>query len=204
MVRESLPTELVRYEGKFTATLQRGIATFQQRYGLYRGTMTRTGERMAVHDCLREAAKVEFPGEYEERGQLFQLILAQGRYRVRLKKLDRNLCTSNIATNTAFDFMTQPDSSTSGLLFPDLRPISLVLGYVPNNMDITTSVLWLTQPQGLDIGPQWQYRLADAGTAVQVIPVTQPDSSDGRTRRVRPRAARPAATGRGAADNSRP
>ena len=73
MVLDSLPDDLRPYKSRLYATLRDGLATFQERYGLYRGTMTPTGERMAVHDCLREAAKANFPDEYRERGQLFEL-----------------------------------------------------------------------------------------------------------------------------------
>ena len=58
MVLDSLPDDLRPYKSRLYAN---GLATFQERYGLYRGTMTPTGERMAVHDCLREAAKANFP-----------------------------------------------------------------------------------------------------------------------------------------------
>ena len=96
---------------------------------------------MNVHDCLREVAKTYFPNEYRERGQLFELLLDS--YRVRLKKLDRYLRPSNYRTQAVFEFMNQ-----TGVLFDDLDPISLVLGYIPNGIDITKSDLWLMKPQG--------------------------------------------------------
>ena len=107
MVPDTLPTDLESYESLLYETLRGGLALFQKRYGQFRGTMTLTGERMNVHDCLREVAKANFPDEYREDGQIFELVLSQGRYRVRLKKLDRYLRTSNYPTQGAFAFMSQ-------------------------------------------------------------------------------------------------
>ena len=182
MVLDSLTDDLRPYKSRLYATLRDGLATFQERYGLYRGTMTTTGERMAVHDCLREAAKANFQDEYRECGQLFELVL--GRYRVRLKKLDPYLRTSNYPTQAAFDFMSRNGEPSTGVLFEDLDPISLVLGYVPDGLDIRRSDLWLTQPKGLVVGPAWQHQLGvDAAASAEPLPATSPDvPGDGKSR----------------------
>ena len=182
MILEAIPSDLESHESSLYGTLRDGLALFQKRYGHYRGVMTTTGERMNVHDCLREVAKTYFPNEYRERGQLFELVLDS--YRVRLKKLDPYLRPSNYHTQAVFEFMNQ-----IGVLFDDLDPISLVLGYIPNGIDITKSDLWLMKPQGVGASPVWQYRLQpDSGDiSMSSFPTTSPNVPDSRQPRVKPK-----------------
>ena len=187
MVPDTLPTDLEPYESRLYETLRDGLALFEQRYGLWRGTMTLTGERMNVHDCLREVAKANFPNEYRENGQTFELVLSQGLYRVRLKKLDQYLRTSNYPTQEAFAFMSQNDTPVTRVLFEHLVPIRLVLGYVPDGIDVTNSALWLTQPKGLTVTPSWQYRLDRAVDAAEPLTATSPDVPGEGNARVMPR-----------------
>ena len=73
------------------------------------------------------------------------------------------------------------------MLFEELIPIRLVLGYVPDGIDITKSDLWLTQPHGLAVSPAWQYRLDLAVDAVEPIQATSPDVPGDGNVRVKPR-----------------
>ena len=187
MQLDTLHDDLKPYEPRFEAIIREGLALFYQRYGKTRWTMSVHAERMNIHDCLVEVAKKYFPDAYRMEGNLF--LLAIEHYRIRIKKLDTSMRSSSYPTSAVFDFMSQKAELATGVLFPDLATVSLVLGYVPDAIDITKSEPWLTKPHGVGVRPEWQcfLRADEASASALIMPATSPHTPDDAKSRVTPK-----------------
>ncbi len=173
MVRDRLPEDLQPYEADLYRMLREALALYHRDFAHVRGRVsTIRGERNNVHDCMRAVAKTMFP--YIDEGNKFEIVLA-GRYQTRCKKMSVKLETSNYPTQAVFHFEQQ----IALTLFPELAPISLYVGYVPDPIDIRNSTFWVVQP-----GPDgWVYQLREAAQPTMPVPqATDPNSIAPKTR----------------------
>jgi hypothetical protein len=146
--------------------------------------MSKLSERSNINDCLVEVAKRVCSGQYLDEGNSFLLRL--GSYRIKLKKLGQRLETSNNPTQRVLDFLLQKVSEVYDL-FGNTELVNLHLGYVPNEMNLLESTVWITRPSGLGRN-EWVYELQpEALETVATIPQpTMPDVAPAGTR-VRPK-----------------
>jgi hypothetical protein len=168
MLRETLPEDLQPFEVPLGTMIRDALHRYVQEFGHVRATTsTIRGERNNIHDCMTAVSKTRFP--YVVEGNLFLILL--GRYRIRPKKFSVKLETSNYPTQSSFNF----DNQITYPLFPELEPINLNVGYVPDPIDPRQSTIWLTQP-----GPDgWEYQLrpevAIGSNPLPPLPATDPN-----------------------------
>ena len=180
MERDSLPPDLAPHEPVLSAIVREGLALFQERFGAIRAGMSTSAERNNIHDCMKETARRLCPELCRQKGQLFLLCI--GPYRIKLKKLNSRLTSSNYPTQAVFDFLRQKFYS----LFDDAALINLQLGYVPDDIALVASPVWVTCPSG--VGKlSWWYSVPEGGisTRVEIPPATNPDVP--KEKRVRPK-----------------
>lgn len=157
-VLDALPDDLLQYEENLKRIVPEGLSLYIGRYGMQRGTMSVKTERCAINDCLKEVAKKFFPNQYIEKRGLFLLCL--GAYRIKLKKLNKKLRPSNHLTQLVLDFLSQKlDDCFTGDLFSltPVHPITVHLGYIPDDVDLLSCTGWLTKPNMLR--NEWIYEL---------------------------------------------
>lgn len=161
MLRDSLPEDLQPLEPTIIRMMRDGLNLYHKRFGHIEATSTIRSVRSNIHDCLAEVGKQTFP--YQIKGNLF--LLQIGRYLVRPKKFSENLEISNYPTQAVFDFVNQ----TAYHLFPELAPINLCVGYVPDQFDVRNSTIWIIQT-----GPDgWEYQFRAEATTTQ-LPIPSP------------------------------
>lgn len=171
-ILDALPDDLLQYEEDLKRIVPEGLSLYTVRHGMQRGTISLRTERSAINDCLIEVAKKFFPGQYIEKQNLFLLCL--GAYRIKIKKLNKKLKTSNIHTQLVFSFLSQKFSDCfTGDLFSANHPITVHLGYIPDDIDLLRSTTWITKPNMLSL--EWIYELKSefgqlAGPMIQTSP----------------------------------
>lgn len=176
MVRESLPEDLQEFEQPLASMLRTALDRYIHEFGHVRATTsTIRGERNNIHDCMTAVGKTMF--RYVRQGNRFVLVL--GRYLARPKKFNERLETANYPTQGCLAFEQQRAHAPT--LFPELEPINIDVGYVPDAIDPRNSTLWIRQP-----GPDgWVYQLranaASSGLPTP-MPVTDPDQGVQKTR----------------------
>lgn len=179
MVRDNLPDDLGPHEARLFQMIRDALARYMTEFGSVRATTsTIRGERNNIHDCMTAVAKTRFL--YVQEGNLFLIII--GRYRIRLKKFSVRLETANYPTQGSFNFENQITYS----LFPEMEPININVGYVPDQFDPRNSTVWMTQP-----GPDgWEYQMT-GGTAMATtthqFPVTDPNAAPTLKSRIKPK-----------------
>lgn len=166
MLRDSLPEDLQSHQSTFPRMIRDGLNLYHKRFGHVAATSTVRSVRSNIHDCLAEVGKQAFA--YQIKGNLFLLVV--GRYRIRLKKFSEALEISNYPTQAVFDFVNQ----TAYYLFPEMAPINLCVGYVPDQFDVRNSTIWITQP-GPD-GWEYQFRVEATTTAMPIPAATDPNA----------------------------
>lgn len=166
-----LPEDLRPYAGDLFRVVREGLSLYQARHGIHRGLVSITSERNLIHDCLVETAqKIFSPSQCHRQGQLFTLRL--GKYRIKLKKFNNQLRTSNFPTQAVFDFLSQ-----AMLRLFDHDIVNLQLGYIPDGLTVNDYSIWITQPT-FGGKPDWEYELQGVTVAdVAVPPVTNPDAA---------------------------
>jgi hypothetical protein len=159
MIRDSLPEDLQSHEATLYQIARDGLALFLSRFGTVRAGMTIRSERSNINDCVVEVAKRHFPHRLSQ--NLF--LICVGPYRLKPKKLNSRLETANIRTQMVLDFEHQQD------LFDDGPTINLLLGYVPDELDLMASSIWISCPGGAD--STWAYELSgEPSTSEASIP----------------------------------
>ena len=168
--RESLPDNLQPYEPSLSRIVREGLALFLSRFGSLRAGMTIRSERSNIHDCMVEIAKKYFPNDWLYARNRF--ILRLGGHQIKLKKFNPSLETSNYPTQLVFDFLMQKVND----LFSSEPNTNLHLGYIPEDIDLLKSSVWVTCPNGL-MSLEWKHELKpEAGQAqAPVLPTTVPD-----------------------------
>ena len=169
-IRESLPDSLQPFEPALRAVVRDGLTLFQSRFSSLRAGMTIRSERSNIHDCMVEIAKKSFPNDFLLSQNRF--ILRLGGHQIKLKKFNRSLKTSNYPTQLVFDFLFQK----VGDLFPSEPSTNLHLGYIPDDIDLVASPVWITCPDG-PLSLAWGCELMpEAGQlASPILPATMPD-----------------------------
>lgn len=169
-VLESLPVTLQEHESSLHGVVREAITLFQSRFGALRAGMTIRSERSNIHDCMVEIAKKIFPNNFFFTRNLFTLRI--GGHQIKLKKHDEHLETSSSPTQMVLDFEGQKQID----LFGEEPSTHIHLGYVPDNMDLMKSPVWITCPRAYK-KIDWVYELrAEAGQALAPIPpATMPD-----------------------------
>ena len=175
MVRNSLPAELLPNEDAYFQMMDEAMTRYIREFGHVRATTsTIRGERNNIHDCMTAVAKTMF--SYEQQGHRF--VIKDSCYRLRPKKLNEKLETTNYPTQGSLDFENQVISQL--LLFTDLHIINANIGYVPDPIDPRNSTFWIVQP-----GPGgWAYQLKRKSGAAEVgpLPATDPNQGERRDR----------------------
>lgn len=169
-IRESLPDNLQPFEPSLYTVIREGLALFLSRFGSLRAGMTIRSERSNIHDCMVEIAKKYFPNDFLLSQNRFLLRL--GGHQIKLKKFNRSLQTSNYPTQLVFDFLFQK----VGDLFPSEPSTNLHLGYIPDDIDLVASPVWITCPTG-PMSLAWGCELMpEAGQmSSPILPATMPD-----------------------------
>lgn len=184
MLRDSLPEALRPEEGNLGRVVREGLALFLARFGDRRAGMSKRSERSNIHDCIVEVAKRTYPGRYSDGDNPFLLRL--GSYRIKPKKLGRRLETSNNTTQRVLDFLGQTWTEVFDL-FGNTELVNLHLGYVPNELNLLESTVWITRPSGLGRN-EWVYEIQAVPLAEVVQPVLPVTSPEGPTpSRVKPK-----------------
>jgi hypothetical protein len=192
MLRDSLPDDLQPFESELGHIVREALVLFETRYGHLRAGMRPVSERNNIHDCMEEVAKKYFPESCKRRGNLFLLCL--GKNEIKLKKFDRRLLTSSYPTQAVLDFVRQSMRDLLDL-FDDEPRVNLHLGYIPDEIALAKSSMWIVRPKGLK-NNDWVYELKPEAAAAlaPVLPKTNPDVPK-QPGRVRPKRSKDPKTG---------
>ncbi len=140
--------------------------TFRYRFG--KGT-----EAAVINDYIRDEARKALAedGRIQIIEKRRSFLICMAGYAIKLKKFDSHLRTRSIPTHAARSFLNQQ---------PQLEgmpgdPMNLFLGYQRNDVEITTSPIFLVCPDGKEI--EWDWQLLESEAASVEEPV-QPAPSE--------------------------
>jgi hypothetical protein len=176
--------DLEPFHEELCACILRAHARYLADHGDVRYLQTKRSQASNVHDYMVDEVKqlCESRGggrlSYTLKNNLF-LLHVDGRYSVKLKKLDHHLRTSNIPTQLVMDFLSQKQLELVGVE----APTNLQLGYQQDLTGTGRPRVWVTCPDGS--GFEWVWELnapeTDASTSVE------PEPQVSETQRVRRR-----------------
>lgn len=177
-------SELRPVVSSLRGAIQRAIEGYLQEHSQLRHRYTARTESSIIHDYMVREVEAEVDGvrgigTFRKRG-LF-LVGVEGRWTIRLKKLDGRLQSSNIPTQQAMDFLQQIQPEIPGLE----GPTNLQLGYQRRDPELASSPIFLTCPNGPR--PEWVWPLAEAQdpiepTGARLTPTTAAPSPRARVR----------------------
>lgn len=142
------PDDLRPYVADLCECVQSALEDFAREHGPYRHRYTTRTEASIIHDYMVDHVKRRFPFKLHQ--NLFLLEL-NGKYLIKLKKLDKQLRSRNYPTQMVLDFLTQQQLE----LFDLPTPINLQLGYQRHPIEVTQSKVWLTRPNGRLLDWMW-------------------------------------------------
>jgi len=152
MVRQkSTARESLReFELIFAEIVSVALRRFVEEQAQLRHKYTARTEANIIHDYMRLEARKRLGDHprirFIDKGNRFE-ILVGSEWRIKLKKLDRQLRTRNIETQAVFAFLNQ--MAGQGFLFdPSVLPTNLHLGYKRDGVEITPSNVYLACPNG--------------------------------------------------------
>jgi hypothetical protein len=165
------------------------LRQYVQDYAQWRRLYRHATEASIINDLMWHRAVQKFQDHRRIRfASINQLDLAviDGRYGIRFKMLRPDKRTENIETEQQSLFDSQQ------LCLPDLpNPlVTLNVGYVPEEVELSLSSIFITRPRAGG-AVDWWYELGDSN--VTELPLHQAEPQE---RQVQPRARRAAHTGR--------
>jgi hypothetical protein len=170
--------------------IEKALAEFMDNHALLRYRYSARTEASIIHDLMVAHLRQDLDGipgiGFRVKRNLF-LVGVDGKWTIRVKKLDRKLMSSNIMTQQVMDFLTQVQLRIPGVD----EPTNLQAGYQRQGAQVTDSPVWLTCPNGQRVEWAWRLEGAAADTSPIVVPIPQAPVSPVRpvAPRVRPRIA---------------
>lgn len=152
--------DLGALSARFESCIRGALNDYTTLYAALRHKHSKRTQASIIHDLMVARFTEEF-GEAERgvasdvavhsKGNLRLIIAADGKYKIKMKKLDGNLAAKNIPTQAAIRFVQQ-------LSFAQVpAPTNLFIGYqVANDAELAASKVWITCPAGNDIGWEWE------------------------------------------------
>lgn len=180
-----LPESLRAHVATLRACVRLALDDFTTEHRNLRYRYTLRTEASIINDYMVGYAKDRFP--WKLRRNLF-LVQIGDDFRAKLKKLTGGWGTRNIQTNLVLQYEQQRPLA----LFDDMDLTHLFLGYQRNDAELSKSSIWIVCPDGKKI--KWIADLTNADHAagaidVGIVSTTDPNVTDVRTRRIKPKVA---------------
>lgn len=165
--RDQAQEHLNSYVEAFERCVRGALDEFTTEYGPLRHKLSKRSQASIIHDLMVANFRAEFgtardsvgPVAVHHKNNLSLVVVENGRYKIKLKKLDERLLAKNIPTQAALRFVWQQ------LAFKQVEPPThLHIGYqVVDEASLTSSKVWVTCPAGNQVG--WSWELTDGATA---------------------------------------
>lgn len=157
--------DLGALSARFEQCVRGALSDYTNQYAALRYRHSKRTQASIIHDLMVARFTDEFGGAergvanevaLHSKGNLRLIVAGGGKYKIKMKKLDRNLAAKNIPTQAALRFVWQ---QLSFIQVPS--PTNLFIGYqVANDAELTASKVWITCPAGNVVG--WDWELASA------------------------------------------
>ena len=168
---------------------QSGLNSYVVEQMALRHRYSKSTEAAIINDYIRAEARKAL--DENPRVKLIEkyrtmLICVDGEYTIKIKKLDSRLRTRNVPTRAVREFLNQ-QPQLDGM--PE-RPTNLFLGYQKQEIELTTSLIYLVCPDGREV--EWEWELTGtAGGGVPPTPATGiPPTPQGPRRHITPKPAK--------------
>ena len=206
--------DLAEYAETFERCVRDALKDYVDQFKEQRHKLSLRSQASIIHDLIVEHLKAAFGTERDGREEVFihragnlnRIIIGRGKYKARMKKLDEKLLTRNIPTDAVLRFIWQENQRS----FDEIpAPTHIHLGYqIVDDAALTASKVWITCPNGDQIGWRWELTaVADAAAAqaaatAQILPVVPVVEQPAKRMSVK-RPENPAAEADDAADGSK-
>jgi hypothetical protein len=169
--QDTAQAAFAEFKADFADLVTEALRAYLRDYGEHRYRHTARTEANIIHDLMREGARLRFSDHPRvkliDKGIHFKVCI-DGEWVIKLKKMGRGLRTSNYPTQAALDFVHQEGQ----LLLPGVagEPTNLHLGYHKREIELLSSPVYLTCPDGGSIAWEWMLEAPVAAVETPAAP----------------------------------
>jgi hypothetical protein len=172
--KDGVKTALGSIAPEWATQLQSALSEYVTEFGASRHKLSKSCEAFIINDLIRRKFAATYPKLQEaggkigifKKGNRFLIVVENGKFTIKLKKLDALLLSSGIRTTAYKNFVGQ-----QACLPGFVEPTNMHLGYqVQNEAELAKSKIFLVQPNGAKSN-SWEWEL-------EAIVAAQPPLAD--------------------------